>query len=152
MSGALSANRIENKGSETFVMVVQFTTEGAEGGFFKTGGVAMLTEEGYYKIVDCITYTALVSGFNVYPTEIENIIAEMPDIVEVAVIGAPDDKTGESVKAYAVCSRDGLSGSEVQDYCRDNLAAYKVPKYVEFIDKLPRSSMGKILRRELRDL
>jgi len=123
-----------------------------EDGFFKTGDVAILTEEGYYKIVDRIKDMVLVSGFNVYPTEIENVIAEMTDIIEVAVIGVPDDKTGESVKAFAVRSRDGLSGSEVQNYCRDNLAAYKVPKYVEFIDELPKSTVGKILRRELRDL
>jgi long-chain acyl-CoA synthetase len=87
-----------------------------EDGFFKTGDVAILTEEGYYKIVDRIKDMVLVSGFNVYPTEIENVIAEMTDIVEVAVIGVPDDKTGESVKAFAVRSRDGLSGSEVQNY------------------------------------
>ena len=84
--------------------MVQFITEGAEGGFFKTGDVAILTEEDYYKIVDCATNMVLVSGFNVYPTETENIITEMPDIVEVAVIGVPDDKTGELVKAYAVLS------------------------------------------------
>ena len=121
-------------------------------GFFKTGDVAILTDEGYYKIVDRIKDMVLVSGFNVYPTEIENVIAEISGVVEVAVIGVPDSKTGESVKAFAVRSRDGLSGSEVQNYCRDNLAAYKVPKYVEFIDELPKSTVGKILRRELRDL
>jgi len=122
-----------------------------EDGFFKTGDVAILTEEGYYKIVDRIKDMALVSGFNVYPTEIENIIAEIPGIVEVAVIGVPDEKTGEAVKAFVVRSRDDLSGSEVQIYCHSNLAAYKVPKYVEFIDELPKSTVGKILRRELRN-
>ena len=123
-----------------------------EDGFFKTGDIAILTEEGYYKIVDRIKDMVLVSGFNVYPTEIENVIAEIPGIVEVAVIGVPNDKTGESVKAFVVRSIDGLSGQEVQDYCRDNLAAYKVPKHVEFIDELPKSTVGKILRRELRNL
>jgi long-chain acyl-CoA synthetase len=123
-----------------------------EDGFFKTGDVAILTKEGYYKIVDRIKDMVLVSGFNVYPTEIENVIAEIPDIVEVAVIGVADDKTGEAVKAFVVKSREGLSGSEVQNYCHDNLAAYKVPKYVEFIDELPKSTVGKILRRELRNL
>jgi len=122
-----------------------------EDSFFKTGDVAILTEEGYYKIVDRIKDMALVSGFNVYPTEIENIIAEIPGIVEVAVIGVPDEKTGEAVKAFVVRSRDDLSGSEVQIYCHSNLAAYKVPKYVEFIDELPKSTVGKILRRELRN-
>jgi long-chain acyl-CoA synthetase len=123
-----------------------------EDGFFKTGDIAILTEEGYYKIVDRIKDMVLVSGFNVYPTEIENVIAEIPGIVEVAVIGVPNDKTGESVKAFVVRSIDGLSGQEVRDYCRDNLAAYKVPKHVEFIDELPKSTVGKILRRELRNL
>lgn len=122
-----------------------------EDGFFKTGDVAILTEEGYYKIVDRIKDMVLVSGFNVYPTEIENIIAEIPGVVEVAVIGAPNEKTGEAVKAFVVKSRDGLSGSEVQIYCHENLAAYKVPKFVEFIDELPKSTVGKILRRELRN-
>ena len=122
-----------------------------EDGFFKTGDVAILTKEGYYKIVDRIKDMVLVSGFNVYPTEIENIIAEISGVVEVAVIGVPNEKTGESVKAFVVKSRDGLSGSEVKIYCHDNLAAYKVPKFVEFIDELPKSTVGKILRRELRN-
>jgi len=122
-----------------------------EDDFFKTGDVAILTKEGYYKIVDRIKDMVLVSGFNVYPTEIENIIAEISGVVEVAVIGVPNEKTGESVKAFVVKSRDGLSGSEVKIYCHDNLAAYKVPKFVEFIDELPKSTVGKILRRELRN-
>jgi len=121
-------------------------------GFFKTGDVAIYTQDGYYKIVDRKKDMAIVSGFNVYPTEVENVIAEMPDIVEAAVIGVPDAKTGEAIKAYCVRTGTSLNGSDVQDYCRENLAKYKVPKQVEFVDELPKSTVGKILRRELRKL
>jgi long-chain acyl-CoA synthetase len=109
-------------------------------------------EDGYYKIVDRKKDMAIVSGFNVYPTEVENVIAELPDIVEAAVIGVPDAKTGEAIKAFCVRTGTSLNGSDVQDYCRENLAKYKVPKQVEFVDELPKSTVGKILRRELRKL
>lgn len=121
-------------------------------GFFKTGDVAILNDDGYYKIVDRKKDMAIVSGFNVYPTEVENVIAELPDIVEAAVIGVPDAKTGEAVKAFCVRTGTSLNGSDVQDYCREHLAKYKVPKQVEFVDELPKSTVGKILRRELRKL
>ena len=123
-----------------------------EDGFFKTGDVAVLNDDGYYKIVDRKKDMAIVSGFNVYPTEVENVIAELPDIVEAAVIGVPDAKTGEAIKAFCVRTGTSLNGSDVQDYCRENLAKYKVPKQVEFVDELPKSTVGKILRRELRKL
>lgn len=119
-------------------------------GFFKTGDVAMLTADGYYKIVDRKKDMVIVSGFNVYPTEVENVIAELPGVVEVAVIGVADDKTGEAVKAVVVAP-NGVTTQQIQDHCRDELANYKVPKHVLFMDELPKSSVGKILRRELRD-
>lgn len=121
-----------------------------EDGYFKTGDVAILTAEGYYKIVDRKKDMVIVSGFNVYPTEVENVIAELPGVVEVAVIGIADDKTGEAVKAFVVAP-SGVTAQQVQDYCRDELANYKVPKQVVFMDELPKSTVGKILRRELRD-
>ena len=121
-------------------------------GFFKTGDVAILTDEGYYKIVDRKKDMVIVSGFNVYPTEVENVIAELQPVVEAAVIGEVDGKTGECVVAYVVRTDESLSGSQIQDYCRDHLAAYKVPKQVRFVAELPKSTVGKILRRELRKL
>ena len=93
----------------------------------------------------------LVSGFNVYPNEIENVVSAHPDIIECAVIGVPDEKTGEAVKLFAITSNPSLTASELRDFCRNELAAYKVPKHIEFRDELPMSNVGKILRRELRE-
>jgi long-chain acyl-CoA synthetase len=124
----------------------------SDDGFFKTGDVAFMNDDGYYKIIDRKKDMAIVSGFNVYPTEVENIIAELPDIVEAAVIGVPDAKTGEAIKAFCVRTGTMLNSSDVLNYCRENLARYKVPKHVEFVDELPKSTVGKILRRELRKL
>jgi len=122
-------------------------------GFFRTGDVAIMTEDGYFKIVDRKKDMILVSGFNVYPNEIEGVLAAHVDIVECACIGVPDDKTGEAVKVFAVRKQDsGIDEDVVRDFCRDNLTAYKVPKHVTFIDEIPKSAVGKILRRELRDL
>nr|WP_244271807.1 hypothetical protein [Pseudovibrio denitrificans] len=93
----------------------------------------------------------LVSGFNVYPAEVEAVIAEIKGVVEVAVAGTSDDRTGEAVKAFVVRSSEDVTPEAVQEYCHKAMAAYKVPKHVEFLEELPKSTVGKILRRELRD-
>jgi len=92
----------------------------------------------------------LVSGFNVYPNEIEDVIAAHPDVIEVAVIGVPDGAAGEAVKAYVVVRNEGLSKDDLRAYCKEHLTGYKVPKFVEFRDELPKSNVGKILRKDLR--
>ena len=123
-------------------------------GYFKTGDVALLDEHGFFHIVDRKKDMIIVSGFNVYPNEIEAEIAHMPGILESACIGIEDKKTGEAVKVFAVkeSNEQGQAITEIDiiDFCRQGLAGYKVPKKIQFIDELPKSSVGKILRRELK--
>lgn len=119
-------------------------------GYFRTGDVAVKHANGCYQLVDRKKDMILVSGFNVYPTEIEEVVASHPQVLECACIGEPDDKTGEAVKVFAVKSNADLTADEVLGFCRENLTAYKVPKEVIFIDEVPKSPVGKILRRELR--
>jgi len=119
-------------------------------GFFKTGDVAVKLEDGFYKIVDRIKDMIIVSGFNVYPNEIENLITSHPDVFECAVIGVKDNQTGEAVKAVVVRNNSDLSAEQLTAFCREGLTPYKVPKQIEFRDDLPKSTVGKILRRELR--
>jgi long-chain acyl-CoA synthetase len=121
-------------------------------GFLMTGDIATVDQAGYFRIVDRKKDMILVSAFNVYPNEIENVITMHPDVVEVACIGVPDEESGEAVKVFVV-RRPGssLTAADIRDFCRENLAAYKVPRHVEFRDSLPKSNVGKILRRELRD-
>lgn len=119
-------------------------------GYFQTGDVGYMDEQGAFHIVDRKKDMILVSGFNVYPNEIEATMATMPGIIETACIGTADDKTGEAVKLFAVKQDPNINEQQVIDFCRDNLTAYKVPKQVCFIDELPKSTVGKILRRELR--
>lgn len=120
-------------------------------GWFSTGDVAQISRDGYLTIVDRKKDMILVSGFNVYPNELEDVLCAHPDVVECAAIGVPDERSGEAVKMFVVASKSTLTGDEVIAYCRENLAAYKVPKSIEFRDELPKSNVGKILRRELRD-
>ena len=122
-----------------------------EDGFFKTGDVAVIQDDGYYRIVDRIKDMILVSGFNVYPNEIEDVISGMDGVVEVGVVGVKGDDGNESVKAFVVLE-EGASVSEdaIKAYAKENLAGYKCPREVAFIDELPKSAVGKILRRELR--
>ncbi|MFW6340952.1 MAG: AMP-binding protein, partial [Wenzhouxiangella sp.] len=120
-------------------------------GWLKTGDMARMDEKGYFYIVDRKKDMILVSGFNVYPNEIEDIVATHPKVLEVGAIGAPDEKSGEVVKVVVVRKDDSLTVKELRDYCRTELTGYKVPKYVEFVDELPKTNVGKILRRELRD-
>ena len=119
-------------------------------GWFRTGDIAQMNEDGYFTIVDRKKDMVLVSGFNVYPNEVEERIAAMPGVLEVGVIGMPDEKTGESVRAYIVATENPPTEAEVIAHCREALAAYKVPKSVRFVEELPKSPIGKILRRELR--
>lgn len=120
-------------------------------GWLKTGDVAVIGEDGYMKIVDRKKDMIIVSGFNVYPNEVEDVIASHPDIVEVAAIGVPDAKTSEIVKVFVTTTNKQLTEADVKAFARERLTAYKVPRLVEFRDELPKTNVGKILRRELRD-
>ncbi|MFN4238490.1 MAG: long-chain-fatty-acid--CoA ligase [Vogesella sp.] len=120
-------------------------------GFLATGDMAMITPDGFVKLVDRKKDMILVSGFNVYPNEIEDVVALHPGVLEVACIGVPDDKSGEVVKVFVVKKDQGLTEADVLSHCRANLTGYKVPKAVEFRQELPKTNVGKILRRALRD-
>jgi long-chain acyl-CoA synthetase len=119
-------------------------------GWLHTGDIAVMDDDGYFRIVDRKKDMIIVSGFNVYPNEVEACIAEIPGIQEVAVVGVPDEKTGESVKAYVVATDPAIDQAKVVAHCRAHLAAYKVPRSVEFQDDLPKNLIGKILRKDLR--
>ena len=119
-------------------------------GYFKTGDVALMTEKGYFRIVDRKKDMVLVSGFNVFPNEVEGVIAQCPGVLECACVGVPDDKTGEAVKAFVVKKDPALTEEGLREHCRANLTAYKVPKHYAFIEALPKTNVGKILRKELR--
>ena len=120
-----------------------------EDGYFKTGDIAVMDEEGYFRIVDRKKDMILVSGFNVFPNEIEEEVAAMAGVLESACIGVPHEVSGEAVKLFVVKSDDSITEDDVRNFCRERLVAYKVPKQVVFLDELPKSSVGKILRREL---
>jgi long-chain acyl-CoA synthetase len=120
-------------------------------GYFRTGDVGIMNPDGSIKIVDRIKDMVLVSGFNVYPNEVEDVIAAAPGVAEAAVIGLPDEQTGEKVVAYIVRKGDPVSAEEILAFCKANLTRYKVPKEVHFIEVLPKTNVGKILRRALRD-
>jgi len=120
-------------------------------GYFKTGDIATMTEQGYFKIVDRKKEMVLVSGFNVYPNEVEDAIASHPKVLEVGVIGVPDPKSNEAVKAYVVKKDDTLTADDIKAFCRERLTPYKCPKHVAFTDELPKSNVGKILRRIIKE-
>ncbi|UWU69880.1 long-chain fatty acid--CoA ligase [Bradyrhizobium sp. NC92] len=120
-------------------------------GFFRTGDIGVMDEKGYTKIVDRKKDMILVSGFNVYPNEIEEVIASHPGVLECAVIGIPDSKSGEAVKAFVVKKDPNLTAEAVIKFCHEQLTGYKVPKHIEFRNDLPKTNVGKILRRQLRD-
>jgi long-chain acyl-CoA synthetase len=121
-------------------------------GFFRTGDIATMDKDGYFYIVDRKKDMILVSGFNVFPNEVEAEVAAMSGVLECACIGVPDDKTGEAVRLFVVKKDAALTEAAVQEYCRTVLTGYKVPRDVVFIDEVPKSAVGKLLRRELRDL
>jgi long-chain acyl-CoA synthetase len=119
-------------------------------GFFRTGDIGIMDARGYIKIVDRKKDMILVSGFNVYPSEIEEVISTHPKVLEVAAIGVPDEKSGEVPKLFVVKKDPSLTTEEVLAFAKENLTGYKRPRYVEFIDELPKSNVGKILRKDLR--
>ena len=120
-------------------------------GFFRTGDVAVMQPDGALKIVDRMKDMVLVSGFNVYPNEVEDVIAGHAGVAEVAVIGLPSERSGESVAAYVVKSDPALTEADVREWCRTRLTGYKLPRHIEFRDSLPKTNVGKVLRRALRD-
>ena len=121
------------------------------GGWFRTGDIGLMDADGFFKIVDRKKDMIKVSGFNVFPNEVENVIASFEKVKEVAAIGVPDPKSGEVIKVFIVKKDPGLTEQELKAYCRENLTNYKVPKHVEFRDDLPKSNVGKILRRVLKE-
>ena len=120
-------------------------------GYFKTGDIGVMDERGWFKIVDRKKDMILVSGFNVYPNEVEDVVAGCPGVLECAAVGIPDDKSGEAVKLVVVKKDAALTEARIRDYCKANLTGYKQPKTIEFRAELPKTPVGKILRRELRD-
>ena len=120
-------------------------------GFFKSGDVGVMDERGYFRIVDRKKDMILVSGFNVYPNEVEEVVAGLPGVLECAVIGIPDERSGEAVKLVVVKKDPALTETQVLEHCRHNLTGYKMPRVVEFRTELPKTPVGKVLRRELRD-
>jgi long-chain acyl-CoA synthetase len=120
-------------------------------GFFKSGDVGIVNEAGYVKIVDRKKDMILVSGFNVYPNEVEDVVAKLPGVFEVAAVGVPDQHSGEAVKLFVVKKDQALTDADIFAFCKEQLTGYKRPKIIEFRTELPKSNVGKILRRELRD-
>ena len=119
-------------------------------GYFKTGDIGLMDEQGFFKIVDRKKDMILVSGFNVYPNELEDVICQHPKVFECAAVGVPDQKSGEVVKIFVVKNDDSLTEEELKEFCKENLTGYKVPKFYEFRTELPKSNVGKILRKDLR--
>jgi long-chain acyl-CoA synthetase len=129
--------------------VAAFTADG----YFRTGDIGVFDERGFLKIVDRKKDMIIVSGFNVYPNEVEAVVAGLPGVLECACIGVPDEKTGEAVKLFVVkAGSAALAAEDIIAHCRSTMAGYKLPRIVRFVESLPKSNVGKILRRELRDL
>jgi long-chain acyl-CoA synthetase len=120
-------------------------------GFFRSGDIGIMDEGGYVRIVDRKKDMILVSGFNVYPNELEGVIAGHPGVLECAVVGVPDAHSGEAVKVFVVKKDPGLTTDDLLAYCKQEFTGYKRPKYIEFREELPKTNVGKILRRALRD-
>ncbi len=120
-------------------------------GFFRSGDIGLMDEQGYIRIVDRKKDMILVSGFKVYPNEVEDVVASHPGVRECAVIGVPDEHSGEAVKLFVVRADPALTEQDLVEYCHENLTGYKRPKFIEFRSDLPKSAVGKILRRALRE-
>jgi long-chain acyl-CoA synthetase len=120
-------------------------------GFFRSGDIGVVDERGYFRIVDRKKDMILVSGFNVYPNEVEDVITQMPGVLECAAVGVPDEKAGEAVKVVIVKKDPAITDADVRAWCESNLTGYKRPKIIEFRTELPKTPVGKVLRRELRD-
>lgn len=123
-----------------------------DGGWFRTGDIGVMNEDGFFKIVDRKKDMINVSGFNVFPNEVENVIVDHEKVLEVAVIGVPDANSTEAVKAFIVKKDPGLTEEELKEWCKEELTGYKKPKHIEFIDELPKTNVGKILRRALKEM
>jgi long-chain acyl-CoA synthetase len=119
--------------------------------WFRTGDIGFVNQDGFFKIIDRKKEMINVSGFNVYPNEVEDVVASHPKVLEVGAIGIPDDKSGEAVKICVVKRDPSLTQEELSAYCAENLTAYKRPKYIEFRNELPKTNIGKILRRLLKE-
>jgi len=150
-----SAGEIAIKGPQVMAGYWQRPDETAKvmtpDGFFRTGDIGIVDARGYFKIVDRKKDMILVSGFNVYPNEVEDVVSLMDGVLECAAVGVADEKAGEAVKVVIVKKLPGLTEADVRAFCEANLTGYKRPRYVEFRDELPKTPVGKILRRELRD-
>jgi len=120
-------------------------------GWFLTGDVAVIQPDGYLKIVDRKKDMIVVSGFNVYPNELEDVVSKHPGVLECAAVGLPDSKNGEVIKMFVVRKDLAMTEAELKDFCRTQLTGYKVPRHIEFRDDLPKTNVGKVLRRELRE-
>lgn len=127
------------------------TEEAFINGWLRTGDIGMMDVDGFFRIVDRKKEMILVSGFNVYPNDIENTIASHPKVLELGAVGVPDSKSNEAVKVFVVKKDDSLTEDELKAYCKENLTGYKRPKYIEFVSELPKSNVGKVLRRILRE-
>ena len=127
------------------------TNEVMDGDWLKTGDIAVIDEDGFIQIVDRKKEMVLVSGFNVFPNEVEHVISSHPKVLEVGVIGVPDKKTTEAVKAVIVKKDDSLTPEEIKLHCKEKLTNYKCPKHISFTDELPKSNVGKILRRIIKE-
>ena len=120
-------------------------------GWLHTGDIVKVDEQGYIKVVDRLKDMIIVSGFNVYPNELEQTLTTHPDVSQCAAIGVADPKAGEVVKMFVITSNPELTEAQVVEFCKENMAGYKVPKYVEFRDQLPMTNVGKVLRKDLRE-
>ena len=120
-------------------------------GWLRTGDVAQMDARGFFRIVDRKKDMILVSGFNVYPNEIEEVLSQHPEVLEVGAIGVPDELSGEAVKIVVVKRSPGLTEESLQAYCKEHLTGYKRPRHIEFTQELPKTNVGKVLRRALRD-
>ncbi|MFT7160972.1 MAG: long-chain acyl-CoA synthetase, partial [Bacteroidia bacterium] len=127
------------------------TDEAFINGWLRTGDIGTMDEDGFFRIVDRKKEMILVSGFNVYPNDIENVIASHPKVLELGTVGVPDSKSNEAVKIFVVKKDDSLTEDELKAYCKENLTGYKRPKYIEFVKELPKSNVGKVLRRTLKE-
>jgi long-chain acyl-CoA synthetase len=127
------------------------TAETLVDGWLHTGDIVKIDEQGYIKVVDRLKDMIIVSGFNVYPNELEQTLTTHPDVSQCAAIGVADPKAGEVVKMFVITSNPELTEAQVIQFCKENMAGYKVPKYVEFRDQLPMTNVGKVLRKDLRE-
>ena len=127
------------------------TAKVMQDGWLKTGDIGHMDVDGYFTITDRKKDIIVVSGFKVFPNEIEAVVAALPGVLECGAVGVPDPKTGEAVKVVIVKKDPNLTAEVVIDHCKTQLTAYKVPRFVEFLEVLPKSPIGKVLRRELRD-